>query len=357
MDVAIFSDSGAPEGSDDYTTMILMHGWGWQASIFKRLLPYAKEYNARIVTLIRRGYPGTRSYTPEETQTLARLVGSPRTSATEAETEALMADHAREIHDFLVDYVKRERIPPSQGSRGGIVVVGWSYAVGSVTALLAHTESIPIRDVSLDKYIRRVVCHDAAHIFYGLPYPSEYYNPLQDQSLSPPERLTRFNRWITGYYTHGDVWTAGPGALEMRTPVSEPPSILDSLAAEDLAELTYSPPMQPTGAEYLFMLACIIHGTYGALKDRAFYPREPAAAADVDGLRAVEVRVVWCDRTFWESPWSAYLISNELEEARKAGKPMRNVQIVRCKGANHFAHWDMPEKAMRAFLGDDAIVD
>ncbi|KAI0713888.1 hypothetical protein C8Q76DRAFT_732741 [Earliella scabrosa] len=52
-------DSGAPTGSTDYTTLVLVHGLMWHGANFEKLLPYAKQNNARIIAVNRRDYPGS----------------------------------------------------------------------------------------------------------------------------------------------------------------------------------------------------------------------------------------------------------------------------------------------------------
>lgn len=58
-----------------------------------------------------------------------------------------------------------------------------------------------------------------------------------------------------------------------------------------------------------------------------------------DAWDAVEVCVAWCERSGpWEMVWAAYayLLDQEIQEAWAAGTPIRDVRLVRLKGANHF---------------------
>ncbi|KAI0365122.1 hypothetical protein BV20DRAFT_776935 [Pilatotrama ljubarskyi] len=345
-----FLDSGAPEGSSDYTTLVIIHGLGWHAANFKKLLPLAKEFNTRIVLVNRRDYPGSSPYTPDERANLARLASSSASPEGAEETASFIKQHARDIYDFLADFVKRQRIPAPQGHiAGGIVLVGWSLGCLSMTAFLANVGSFPVGDVALGKYVRRVVLYEPWHGLHGYPYPPDYYHPLHDASLSDSERLSRFDAWVSSYFDHGDVWTHGAAALEFHTPAADPPSTASRMTAAELAESTYAPPVQPGGSELLLIQACNVQGIWAPLKDRALYLSEPVPGAD--NWRDVEVRYVWGDRSTWEMLWCEYLFSKELEEARAAGEPLRNIDIVHLKGANHFAHWDMPEQALKGFLG------
>ncbi|KAI0355228.1 hypothetical protein OH77DRAFT_1437142 [Trametes cingulata] len=346
-----FLDSGAPEGSTDYTTLVILHGLGWHAGNFKKLLPFAKQLNVRIVLVNRRDYPGSRPYTPEERAALARLASADPSPEAAADTAAFVKQHARDIYDFLADFVQHERVPAPQGNAtGGIVIVGWSLGCISMNALLANVGSFPVGNIQLSKYVRRVVLYEPWHGLHGYPYPKDYYHPLHDTSLSDAERLATFDAWVSGYFDHGDVWTQGAAALEFRTPSANPPSTSSRMTAAELAESTYAAPAQADGSDMQLIRAFNTQALWAPLKDQALYLREPAPGAD--DWRNVEVRYVWGDRTTWEMLWCEYLFTKELEEARAAGKPFRNVEIVHLKGANHFAHWDMPEQALEAFVGD-----
>ncbi|KAH9890435.1 Alpha/Beta hydrolase protein [Cubamyces lactineus] len=351
----IFRDSGAPEGSTDYTTLVVVHGWGWKASIFKKLYPVAKQSNVRIVSVIRRDYPGGVSYTAEEQAIFERLASSPRSPDTEAEMAAFTKKHAYDVYHFLVDFIKQEKIPPASNGEGGIILTGWSMGATSVSALLAHAGSYPASGISLSAYLQRAVMFDVSNIFFGYASPNnvELYHPMHDPTLHGAERLSAFDQWLTSYFQHGDVMTKGVEALESRvSPNTQPTSTYSRLTPEEIAELTHPPATLPTSSDFLSMIAGIMHGTYAATKELAFYPPE-----DVGDLRGVELRIVWCDRSFWETPLSAYLLSRELAQARNEGRSMRDIELVRLKGGNHFAHWDMPEKVFKAFVGNDSTVE
>ncbi|KAI9057901.1 hypothetical protein FKP32DRAFT_1597861 [Trametes sanguinea] len=346
-------DTGAPPGSKDYTTLVLIHGYRWQPAVFKQLLPLAGKFNARIVLLARRDYPGALPYSDAERATIARLYNSPRSPTTEAEMAEVLAAHGRDVYEFLMDYVARERIPPAKQGRGGIMLVGWSLGAASITALLANLNSYPVGAVPLDAYVRRVILYETSHIFYAYPYPPEFYHPLRDPSLSPEEGMALFDRWLSSHFTHGDIWADGPGALAMRTADPEPPSLFTTFTADDLAELTYTPPAAPTGSDRQWMMAGVTHGTWGKLKDEALFPDDDGSPIP---WPEVKVRMLWGDKSFWESPWGVYLLSHELEEAKKTGRRTRDIKLVRFRGANHFAHWIMPEKTLAAFLSNDVEV-
>ncbi|KAI0630696.1 hypothetical protein C8Q77DRAFT_1160239 [Trametes polyzona] len=361
----VLVDSGRPKHSSAYTTLVLVHGLGWHAGNFQNILPFAKQFNARIVLVNRRDYPGSLACTPEEHAQLSRLAQSATTADVSEDTSAVMAGHAYDIYDFLVDFVRRERIPIAghDDGAGGIVLVGWSLACVWITAFLANVGLFPAQeDVPLAQYLRRVILYEPSCVLLGYPRPMDLYHPLADASISPEHLPAVYNRWLAGYYAHGDVPAHGSVALESVTPVEGIPDTISGLTEDELSGSLYTPPMEPSGNDRLLIEACLSHGTWADLKDAAFYPSQALPVVGVHSENPVAdwscvgVRVAWCDRSMWEMPWGAHLLEKELAEARAAGETVRDVEFVRLKGANHFAHWDMPEKAMRAFLGDDTAV-
>ena len=132
---------------------------------FKRLLPLAAQHNSRVIALNRRDYPGSAPYTAEERATLARLATASPDTASERGEEAMMFMRERggEVYDYVLDLVKRDRIPPvhgdGQSTKGGIVIAGWSLGAIWALAFIAHASSFSDSDVNLSQYVRRVVLH------------------------------------------------------------------------------------------------------------------------------------------------------------------------------------------------------
>ena len=83
-----------------------------------------------------------------------------------------MQDRARELYSLLVRFVKENDIPLASHADnvGGIVLGGWSFAAGWMTALLANVATFPVNDVELGAYMRRIILHGTALLFYELIY-------------------------------------------------------------------------------------------------------------------------------------------------------------------------------------------
>ncbi|KAI0739377.1 hypothetical protein C8Q80DRAFT_1357285 [Daedaleopsis nitida] len=308
----ILHDSGPPEGSTDYTTLVLLHGYAWQSGIFSKLLPLASKHNARLVLVNRRDYPGATPYTDDERAVLRDAEKDPA------------AAHA-ELTKYMED-----------------LLGGWSFAAAWMTALLSNVQSgaFPVNDVDLGAYMRRIILHDAP--FHVLGYPplsaDPAGNPLFDRTLPPEEMTQRFANWISGYFQHESLidGSAVPGEVQVEryAPQTTPPPTFTTLTAEELASTLYTAPGDAGGSDCILINVGNTSGVFGRLCKDALLLRSPAETADgteagetVDAWRGVEVRYVWCDHSIWE-----------------------NVTFARLRDSNHFVHWDEPERAIQAFL-------
>ncbi|RPD55341.1 hypothetical protein L226DRAFT_491832 [Lentinus tigrinus ALCF2SS1-7] len=359
-----FYDSGPPTESSDHTTLVVIHGLMWHGANFKKLLPLAAEHNARVIALNRRDYPGSAPYSEAERAVLARVAAaSPDSLSVLEEAREFMRERGREVYDYLLHLVKCDRIPPIQGvgqnAKGGIVLAGWSLGAIWSLAFIVHASSFSSLEVDLSvdlsKYVRRVVLHDCAFGFFLYPPPSQTYHPLWDSAVPLEKRAQRFHEWAAAYFPHGDPVEADTLVLYDDP---EGSSSLKNMTPEELAESTHEPPGHiPDGSDMLTAKLCATHGLYEELKDAAFHPSSASGEGELrDPWRDVELRVVWCDQSIWGIPWVAKNIAAELEESKRTRTDTSRVSLVRLRGANHFAHWDLPEKVLRGFLQNDAEV-
>ncbi|KAI0350957.1 hypothetical protein OH77DRAFT_1412060 [Trametes cingulata] len=349
----VLQDSGRPEDSSDYTTVVILHGYAWQSSIFSKLIPLAQAYNARIILLNRRDYPGSKPYTEAERALLPPHATSTEAGAAAESMKVFMKERARELYDFLLELVKSGNVPKAnrEGKKGGIIVAGWSFGTSWMTALLANVASFPVEVPSLTEYMRRVVFLDPPHHSLGYPPPANPYNPLFDPEIPEAERERAFTNWVSGYYVHGDT----PDTLERKTPLREPPPTLSTLTPEEVGRMLYLPPGAPGGSDAILVEMGIKLGLFESMREGALYMRRGEDTGD--GWKDVEVRYVSCERSVWEMPWGTLLLKKELEEAKAKGLPVRSVKMVFVKGANHFVQWDNPDLALRAIVGNEDVVE
>ncbi|KAL5496029.1 hypothetical protein ACEPAH_3122 [Sanghuangporus vaninii] len=300
-------DSGVPNESHDYVTLVLLHGFAWHSGIFSRLLPLATKFNSRIILVNRRDYPSSDPL-----------------------------DEGREYPSYR-----------------GLVVAGWSFAAAWVTALLANAADFSINDVQLGAYIRRAVLYDPPYHALGYPPPAKFYNPLSEPSLAAGEGVKLFPSWVSGYYLHGN----SSAELEHRIALPEPRPTIETMSKEDIEAALFPPPANPGGSDQILMDTGIRCGLYAALRKAALFPPASSLSSSKPELdwASVTLRYVWCDRSVWEMPWGTWALQSELENAKNVGIHSRKVQFVKLDGANHFAHWDQPERALWAILSDDTM--
>ncbi|PIL34393.1 hypothetical protein GSI_03168 [Ganoderma sinense ZZ0214-1] len=366
--LGVFHDTGAPEGSADYTTLVIVHGYVWHGGVFTRLLPLAKEYNTRVILLNRRGYPGSAPYTDEELASFPELppgdVIQEKVDEAGKKLDVWMRERTYEILHFLEDLVKADSIPQTQPGKnvGGIVVVGWSFAALMALSIVSYGPTFPANnDVDLGKYLRRVVMHDPGLGVLGYIAKEGTYQPALDVSLSEEQRAAAFDAWIGGYYAHGSTLDSLASM-----PLAEPPSTISTLSPEEKVAMTHPFP-DVTVLDLKVTELGVRTGLTATLRERALYDknklpgRQDGGSANKleeagdgpDTWREVELRLVWCEKSVMQVPYGMMLLGLELEEARKTGAWIRDVRIVRVKEGNHFVHWDHPALAMRAFLRDE----
>ncbi|KAI0367627.1 hypothetical protein BV20DRAFT_949919 [Pilatotrama ljubarskyi] len=356
----VHHDTGAPAGQDQYTTLVVIHGYVWHGGIFAKLIPLADTYGVRIILLNRREYPGAVPYTAEERALIPSVPSKPRTdkheirSATEM-LETFMRDRARELYDALQGLVQERNLPPVHPTSlaGGMVLVGWSMGATWMTALLSHVAEFPMGAVNLRDYVRRVALWDPPSSLLGYPHPEQDpYNPFFDTSLTYEERGLVFTNWITSYFSHG----ATLETFERHTPLRSPPSTITVMGKEELEATVHIPPGVPGGSDWALLHGCISLGVYGTLRRGAlfFSLRSGVDETEIAGdeWRAVEVRYVWGENSIWEAPYAAQMLHQEVGEAKRNGDAVRKITTFRVRGANHFGQWDQPERTLQGFLAD-----
>ncbi|KAF9061870.1 hypothetical protein BDP27DRAFT_1234417 [Rhodocollybia butyracea] len=200
-----FTDSGAPPNSIDYTTLLVIHGTGFNAYQFHKLHSSAHAHNLRTVLLHRRDYAGSTPYSPTELEEIseAKKVFWERSSA--------------QVAEFVVMLVAKEGIPKlttksqSEGSdfdsRGGVAIMGWSFGCATALSLLGTVKNPMISDEHyniLKDYIGDCILYDPPHLAFGYPLPpdNKNYVPWEDLTIPPGEHTKVFSDWVASYYDH-----------------------------------------------------------------------------------------------------------------------------------------------------------
>jgi predicted alpha/beta-fold hydrolase len=119
-----YNDSGPVPGSEDYTTLVTLHGSGFNGG-FQPMINCAQSKNFRVINWNRRHYHGTTPYSEEELDDLRNG------------RKVFFDKHAAQLAWFLEYLVKVEQVPKpdTEAKTGGIVVMGWSF--GNTTTLIS----------------------------------------------------------------------------------------------------------------------------------------------------------------------------------------------------------------------------
>ncbi|KAM5540105.1 hypothetical protein V8D89_006245 [Ganoderma adspersum] len=355
--LGIIGDSGPPEGSTDYTTIVILHGYAWSSAIFAKLVPLASRHNSRVVLVNRRDYPASAPYTLEERAMLVNAAVEVKSDplAARGKLHAFMVDRAREVYDLLVAFVAQHKIPPArpEENKGGIVIGGWSFGTGWMTSLLANVASFPVHEVELVRYVRRVIFYDPPDLVLGISGIPGRLFPLIDPSVPVQDVTSQFGVWVSGHYDHGE-----PPDKYQYDYLPVPPPTVAILTQEERDGTLHPVPGDPRGgSDYSLMLGGGQSGVFAAIRKNALRLPPAGTQSMGDPWRDVEVRHLWCDRSPFLMPWAEVNMRRILDEEVRAGIALRNVTFFRVRGANHFVHWEEPERAMAAILAvapDDA---
>ncbi|KAI1789103.1 hypothetical protein LXA43DRAFT_1155846 [Ganoderma leucocontextum] len=351
----IIADSGAPEGSADYTTVVLFHGYTWTSEAFRKMLPLAKASNARLILANRRDYVGATPFTIQERAelfTAAAVTNTGEPEAARTKILAWMRERAREVYNLLVHIVAEYNIPLTRpgANTGGVVVAGLSFGT-ALMRLLANMASLPVGDVDLRRYLRRVVFLDPPDFVLGFPPLS----PMPHLDALPlGTQLSDAPLFYTAYFKHGDI--DSPDTYETRAPLAEPGPTWRMLTAEEI-EAIYDPLPGDLrgGMDSTLMNAGMSVGAFGSLREAAL--SVPASEGNGSGPEreagswdAVEARHVWGDHSVAAMVWAMHAMRAELEKEKNAGMRLRNVTFARVEGGNHIMPLDLPERTLEAIL-------
>lgn len=342
--VFAYIDTGVPTTISEgrYPTLVMVHGMAFQAGVFSRLAQKAGKLGARVVLINRRGYPLSKPFSDEERTVL--ISSADDTVGGQLKVDNFVKGLAREFYDFLLHLVSASDIPLKS-----ITLAGWSLGALWMAALLVHGPSFPVTEVALHQYIRRVIVYDPMPQLLCY-HPPGLYDPLKDPSVAPGEHGKVFLRWVSGYYAHGDTLET----LVQRDALSEPLPSIENMSPEDLIQNVYEEGAQPDHMDLLLARSGNRQGTFERLRAAALFPSQDTASDREWG--EIEFRFVWCDRAVWLLVWSAWEFKAEIaEKARDSERRMRKCSMACIRGANHFAHWDEPERTLSVLLADEPV--
>ncbi|KAJ7223451.1 hypothetical protein GGX14DRAFT_351997 [Mycena pura] len=208
----LYTDTGAPQASSaslDYTTLVVLHGSGFNGDGLVPLHKHAHNDNLRIILWNRRDYRGSTKYTSEE---LNALVHGSKTH------QDRLALH---LAWFFAHFIKFEGTPALTPDRkaGGFILVGWSFGCATALALLADPAVIP-RPLyeTIEPYLMGLVLYDPPGLALGNPLPDGCVpGPPFVKNAHTPAQLCYQFQVVSAYFTHPDIATGTASGLSTQT--------------------------------------------------------------------------------------------------------------------------------------------
>ncbi|KAJ3553766.1 hypothetical protein NM688_g3443 [Phlebia brevispora] len=333
-----YRDTGPPTQGSTYLTVVLIHGLVFHGGIFSRMEPYASSHNLRLVSVNMRDYPGSSPFTPTELNKLA--------SADHEVQDDLIHAQAHEVAIFLERFIQVEQIPPiddrSGIRQGGLALVGWSMGNVFSISILAHARHF--HTDALEEYLRTVVIYDTPNVIIGEPPLDGVYHPMM-HPMAPEERCRAFLHWCASYYEPiRDISSLDNNTVRARRALHE--------ISDDHTRTPTITRMSPDEFSYtadndVFQRS----GQYMRnIPPQVFYRNAQRALCDTEGiLPTVDVIVIWCDMSPSVAAWAAKRLKERVDTARAEGKHTRAVRVINIKDANHFVHWEDPERMVKFF--------
>ncbi|KAH9925573.1 alpha/beta-hydrolase [Fomitopsis serialis] len=348
-----YEDSGVPSGSTDYVTVFLVHGTMFSSAIFRPMMPYAAHHNLRLVLINCRDYPGSTLYSESELGSLSSTDPAIQSSALQA--------RGLEFAEFIRRFIETQRIPPIIASRsgggggrrsGGFTLLGWSSGNCQTIPLLSYADLVPEATRKLlDAYFRSFVMYDISLPATGeAPVPGVWV-PFRDDTLSPAEKFSQFSEWVSYYFT--------PTGFDASQDIDSP-GIKEALGArialhtdEKLRSSQRTPTVHRIGPE---KIREVCHVEVMARSQKYYQVIDPAVYREIvrrailqgsaDGGMIwpnLKVALVWCDMTNSDVVSAAMKLKALVRQSRAKGEG-RDVAFHKLERANHFAHWDEPER-------------
>ncbi|KAJ6579505.1 hypothetical protein DFH09DRAFT_913244 [Mycena vulgaris] len=183
-----YTDSGAPN-TQNYTTLILVHGHTWHSGVFKKLAPLAATHSVRIICINRREYPGSTEHTDEELEVYR--VGSLE------ERKTLMQEEGLNLALCVNGIIQQCALPPN------VALAGWSLGNTFTLAAMASIPSLP-SDVQekLKSHLQTFILWEPPSEALGIKSPPKQYVPLYDTNIDPAQRGRVFGQWVTSFFKH-----------------------------------------------------------------------------------------------------------------------------------------------------------
>ncbi|KAF5318324.1 hypothetical protein D9758_018286 [Tetrapyrgos nigripes] len=174
---------------------------------------------------------------------------------------------------------------------------------------------------------------DAASIGHAPPPNSwaPFFNPTIPEELQFPS----FTQWVTGYFNHGDLSTRDPNVVSHVVPATSPIPSIYNMSEEEIARASNNPIGALDAAQMVFLAPHLL----GAFRKACFDERIKQI------LPYMKISAFCCEHTGGYGPATLWDIEDEDKEHEGGHVKTRFIPQ-----ANHFTHWDDPNRALEVYL-------
>lgn len=143
------------------------------------------------------------------------------------------------------------------------------------------------------------------------------------------ERAVKFNKWVSGYYTHKSVTSRNVDDLQHLPEPDSPPGTIDMLSLEDGADIIWHP-------------AVARHEIAArSAKPEVYLGRFRRAICEASYLKYFpncRMDVIWCENSTWGNVNASWILEKMVEEADEQNLKRRQLRTTMIPGpnANHF---------------------
>ncbi|KAI0700598.1 hypothetical protein BC835DRAFT_396880 [Cytidiella melzeri] len=342
-----YEDSGAPQGSSDYTTVILNHGYVAHAPIFRPMFPHAASHNLRLIAFNQREYPGSSQLSDAQLSLFH--------SSDEKEQEVVIVDLSRDLARFTAYIISHEKTPAPANTAGkksgGVCIYSWSGGNASLYGMLTYLPSFEqsVRKI-LESHVTSIITFgknqpydcpetpvtqpfalkDPPSLFLGLQDPPKTYTPARDLKTPPDQLTTAFLVWASTWFkSYPDLDSVTLSSIVDQERLTDDPNDPRYLSS-------YEAMTQQQKDETLFPgIAARLGPAFVSWK--IYVENLRRAIFDTKGtLKGVPLYHLWGAMSPWNCPWSARRLQDMLDEPVVAGEQRREVHIERLEGIHHF---------------------
>jgi len=244
----------------------------------------------------------------------------------------------QEIGRFICSIIVKEHLPPPRskpdgGIEGGIALLGWSLGNSFAIAMLAHMRTMqPASTAAIQEYVHTYVAFDTPHFIVGPELPPEVEDTLLPQLLRGQSKPSEVAKYLSAYFPHKIDESGASGRLAYE-PDPDRPSTISRMTPEEIRTCLAE---EAPESEHLWRGAGTLEGGFGADTQAVLFP--------AGSEWRPRVKWAYCDQSVWHTVWAAFRVRSLLD--RHGLERRTSVEVVRLEGANHFVHWDEPDKMM-----------